>query len=180
MTARQEAGLDADRDLKVVGLGGLDAQLAALARSEIAAFVWGDGGAVTEARASRGPAAPGHGDSQWISQTQYATEDAIAKQAEAIRKAMRALFRAIQSCARVPKEAAEARGQEARLDAGSGARRPQDLGPAHVRRRLDQHGGAARMQDTLLEQGLLKKKLPPRGSLHAGVHAGESVAAGAP
>src|SRR5437016_13534602 len=41
-------GWDPDHDIKIAGLGGLDAQLAALARKEIHAFVWGDGGAVTQ------------------------------------------------------------------------------------------------------------------------------------
>ncbi len=47
MLAKKE-GWDPDRDVQVVGLAGLDAQLAAMARKEIAAYVWGDGGAVTE------------------------------------------------------------------------------------------------------------------------------------
>src|SRR5438093_13506406 len=47
MLAKKE-GWDPDKDVQIVGLGGLDAQLAALARREIAAYVWGDGGAVTE------------------------------------------------------------------------------------------------------------------------------------
>jgi ABC-type nitrate/sulfonate/bicarbonate transport system substrate-binding protein len=41
-------GWTPEKDVTIVGLGGLDAQLAALARGEIAAYVWGDGGAVTE------------------------------------------------------------------------------------------------------------------------------------
>jgi NitT/TauT family transport system substrate-binding protein len=47
MVAKQQ-GWDPDKDVKIVGLGGLDAQLAALARKETHAFVWGDGGAVTQ------------------------------------------------------------------------------------------------------------------------------------
>ncbi len=47
MLAKQQ-GWVPEKDVTVVGLGGLDAQLAALARGEIAAFIWGDGGAVTE------------------------------------------------------------------------------------------------------------------------------------
>ena len=39
-------GWEPDKDVKIVALGGLDAQMAALARKEIAAYVWGDGGAV--------------------------------------------------------------------------------------------------------------------------------------
>src|SRR4029077_8341239 len=47
MLAKQQ-GWDPDRDVKIVALGALDAQVAALSRKEIAAFIWGDGGAVTE------------------------------------------------------------------------------------------------------------------------------------
>src|SRR5438034_7939379 len=47
MLAKQE-GWDPDRDVKIVALGGLDAQVAALARREIHALDWGAGGAVRE------------------------------------------------------------------------------------------------------------------------------------
>ena len=47
MFARAQ-GWDPDKDVKVVALGGLDAQIAALSRKEIAAYVWGDGGAVMQ------------------------------------------------------------------------------------------------------------------------------------
>src|SRR5262249_23337221 len=43
-------GWDPDRDVKILGLGGLDAQLAALSRKEIAAFIWGDYGGVSVAQ----------------------------------------------------------------------------------------------------------------------------------
>src|SRR5262249_56567601 len=47
MLAKQQ-GWDPDRDVKIVALGALDAHLPALSRKVIAAFIWGDGGAVTE------------------------------------------------------------------------------------------------------------------------------------
>ena len=49
MVARHH-GWDPDRDVKILGLGGLDAQLAALSRKEIAAFIWGDYGGVSVAQ----------------------------------------------------------------------------------------------------------------------------------
>src|SRR5438876_6896411 len=92
----QKEGWDPDRDVQVVGLGGLDAQLAAMARREIAAYVWGDGGAVTELGGKskvllRFDAVTG----KWISQIQYASEEAIKKQADPIRRSLRALFTAL-------------------------------------------------------------------------------------
>jgi ABC-type nitrate/sulfonate/bicarbonate transport system substrate-binding protein len=95
MLARKE-GWDLDRDVQIVGLGGLDAQLAALARREIAAYVWGDGGAVTELQGkSRVLLRLDAVTPRWISQIQYASEDVIRRRAEPIRKSQRALFRAI-------------------------------------------------------------------------------------
>src|SRR6266516_1610332 len=71
-------GWDPDRDVKVVGLGGLDAQLAALARNEIHAFAWGDSGAVThldgKSNALRRPDAI---TPKCISHIQNVCEDAI-------------------------------------------------------------------------------------------------------
>src|SRR3989441_356057 len=107
MLAKRE-GWDPDTDVQVVGLGGLDAQLAAMARREIAAYVWGDGGAVTEFQGKskvllRFDAVTG----KWISQIQYASEDAIKTQADPIRRAMRAMFTALKLMRENPREAAE-------------------------------------------------------------------------
>lgn len=160
MLAKKE-GWDPDRDVQVVGLGGLDAQLAALARKEIAAYVWGDGGAVTELQGKsrvllRFDAVTG----KWISQIQYASEDGIKKQADAIRKSMRAMFRALKLMRDDPKAAAEICSKklgwtpEAVLGAHkiSGPLLPVD---GHI-----DVTALAVMQGTLLEYGLIKKKLP--------------------
>src|SRR2546422_581034 len=91
MLAKKE-GWDPDKDVQIVGLGGLDAQLAALTRREIAAYVWGDGGAVTELQGKskvllRFDAVTG----KWISQIQYASEDAIKHQTDPIRRSLAGL-----------------------------------------------------------------------------------------
>src|SRR4029434_8186417 len=107
LLAKKE-GWDPDRDVQVIGLGGLDAQLAALARREIVAYVWGDGGAVTELQGkSKVLLRLDTGTPTWISHIQYAPENAIVRQAEAIRKTQRALFRAINLMRESPKDAAE-------------------------------------------------------------------------
>src|SRR5256712_7345513 len=107
MLAKRE-GWDPDTDVQVVGLGGLDAQLAAMARREIAAYVWGDGGAVTELQGKskvllRFDAVTG----KWISQIQYASEDAIKHQADPIRRSLRAMFTALKLMRENPRDAAE-------------------------------------------------------------------------
>src|SRR2546427_114155 len=107
MLAKKE-GWDPDKDVQVVGLGGLDAQLAALARKEIAAYIWGDGGAVTELQGkSKVLLRLDSVTPKWISQIQYASEDAIKKQADQIRKSQRALFGALKLMREKPAEIAE-------------------------------------------------------------------------
>ena len=160
MLAKKE-GWDPDRDVQVVGLGGLDAQLAAMARKEIAAYVWGDGGAVTELQGkSKVLLRLDSVTPKWISQIQYASEDAIVKQADAIRKSQRALFRALKLMRENPRDAAELVSKklgwtpEAVLGAHkiSGPLLPVD-GQINVE-------ALVVMQETLLEHGLIKKKLP--------------------
>ena len=160
MLAKKE-GWNPDKDIQVVGLGGLDAQLAALARKEIAAYVWGDGGAVTELQGkSKVLLRLDAVTPKWISQIQYASEDGIRKQADAIRKAQRAMFKALKLMRDTPREAAEICSKklgwtpEAVLGAHkiSGPLLPVD-GRINVE--------ALRViQETLLEHGLIKKRLP--------------------
>jgi len=163
MVAKKE-GWDPDKDVQVVGLGGLDAQLAAMARKEIAAYVWGDGGAVTELQGkSKVLLRLDSVTPKWISQIQYASEDSIAKQADAIKKSQRALFRALKLMRENPKDAAAIVSKklgwspEAVLGAHkiSGPLLPVD-GSINVE-------ALGVMQDTLLEYGLIKKKLPLDG-----------------
>jgi NitT/TauT family transport system substrate-binding protein len=160
MVAKKE-GWDPERDVKIVGLGGLDAQLAALARKEIAAYVWGDGGAVTELQGkSRVLLRLDVVTPKWISQIQYASEDGIKKSPDAIRKAMRAMFRALRVMRDNPKEAADLCAKtlgwspEAVLAANkiSGPLLPVDGTPNME--------ALAVMQETLLEYALIKKRVP--------------------
>src|SRR5574341_1134536 len=127
----------------------------------IGAYVWGDGGAVTELQGkSRVLLRLDAVTPKWISQIQYATEDGIRKQADTIRKCQRAMFRALKLMRDTPKEAAEICAKklgwtpEAVLGAHkiSGPLLPVD-GRINVE-------ALAAMQETLLEYGLVKKKLP--------------------
>lgn len=157
----QQQKWDPERDVKIVALGALDAQLAALARKEIAAFVWGDGGAVTELQGkSKVLMRMDRVTPRWISQIQYASEDAIKRNPDGIRKAMKAIFRAIASMRDDPKGAAE-------IVAPKLGWTPEAVLGAHkISGPLLPHDGGismealASMQTTLLEYGVLKKKLP--------------------
>ena len=160
MLAKQQ-GWDPDRDVKIVALGALDAQLAALSRKEIAAFVWGDGGAVTElAGKSKILMRLDRFTPQWISQIDYASEDAIRKDPETIKKGLRGIFRALRFMKEHPEDAAP-------MAAKRLGWTPEAVLRAHkVSSPLFPFDGSisvqalGSMQDVLLEYGLIKKKLP--------------------
>jgi NitT/TauT family transport system substrate-binding protein len=151
---------DPDRDVKIVGLGGLDAQLAALSRKEIHAFVWGDGGAVTQlAGKSKVLMRLDKVTPQWISQIQYVSEEGIKKQGDDIRKAMKGIFTAIKYMTEKTNDAAE-------IIAKKIGWSPEAVLAAHkISGSLMSHDGTASMQalksiqDSLLEYGVIKKRL---------------------
>ncbi|MBI3636807.1 MAG: ABC transporter substrate-binding protein [Candidatus Rokubacteria bacterium] len=160
MVAKSQ-GWDPDRDVKIVGLGGLQAQLAALSRKEIHAFVWGDGGAVTQLEGkSRILTRLDAVTPKWISQVQYVSEDGIKKQGDAIRKAMKGIFGAIRFMRAEPAQAAEIVAKKFNWTPGA------VLAAHKVSGSLMSHDGTvsmealSSMQATLLEYGVLKKKLP--------------------
>jgi NitT/TauT family transport system substrate-binding protein len=159
MLAKQQ-GWDPDRDVQIVALGALDAQLAALSRKEIAAFVWGDGGAVTEMQGkSKVLLRMDKVTPRWISQILYASEDSIAKNPELLRKSLRAIFRALAFMRDSPRDAAEVCAKRLGWppDAVQGAHRISGpLLPVDGRVNMEALGA---MQDTLSEYGVIKKKL---------------------
>jgi ABC-type nitrate/sulfonate/bicarbonate transport system substrate-binding protein len=160
MVAKQQ-GWDPDRDVKIVGLGGLDAQLAALARKEIHAFVWGDGGAVTQlAGKSKVLMRLDKVTARWISQIQYVSEDGIKRQGDDIRKVMKGLFAAIRFMTDQTAEAAEI------VSKKIGWSTEAVLAAHKISGSLMSHDGTTSlealrsMQDTLLEHAMIKKRLP--------------------
>ncbi len=160
MMAKQQ-GWDPEREVKIVALGALDAQVAALSRKEIAAFVWGDGGAVTELQGkSKILMRLDRFTPQWISQIDYASEDAIRKDPETIKKCLRGIFRALRFMKEHPDDAAP-------LAAKRLGWTPEAVLRAHkISSPLFPFDGSisvqalASMQDVLLEYGLIKKRLP--------------------
>jgi len=111
MVAKQQ-GWNPDKDVQVVPLGGLDAQLAALSRKETAGFVWGDAGAVLEQqKKSRILMRLDQVAPKWISLNHYVLEESIKRQADTIRKAQRGLFQAIKLMKANPREMAAAVGK---------------------------------------------------------------------
>ena len=103
--ARQQ-GWDPERDVKILGLGGNDAQLAAAARGEIHAFIFGDAGAVSELEGkSRILFRLDTVTPKWISTAAYCTDEAIRSQKPAIAAALRGFFQGARFIRESPKEA---------------------------------------------------------------------------
>src|SRR5215475_8861127 len=154
-------GWDPERDVKIVALGPLDAQLAALSRKETHAFVWGDGGAVSEQQGkSRVLMRLDRVTPRWISQIQYVSEDGVKNQGDQIRKAMRALFRASRYMMDSPKEAAELASKKLGWSVEATLAAHKISGPLMSADGTISVEALRTMQDTLLEQGVIKKRVP--------------------
>jgi ABC-type nitrate/sulfonate/bicarbonate transport system substrate-binding protein len=160
MLARQQKW-DPERDVKLVALGGLDAQVAALTRNEIAAFIWGDGGAVPQLQGrSKVLMRLDQVTPKWISQILYASETGIRRQGETIRKAMKAIFAAQRFMTSHTTDAAEL------ISKKIGWPTDAVLAAHKISGTLLSHDGTislealASVQEVLLEHGVIKKKLP--------------------
>jgi ABC-type nitrate/sulfonate/bicarbonate transport system substrate-binding protein len=97
---------------------------------------------------------------RWISQVQYVSEDGIKKQGDDIRKAMKAVFSAVKFMTEHTNDAAE-------IVAKKIGWSPEAVLAAHkISGGLMSHDGTVSMealrsmQDTLLEYGVIKKRLP--------------------
>ena len=154
-------GWDPDKDVKVVALGGLDAQIAALSRKEIAAYVWGDGGAVMQlAGKSRVLTRLDSVTPKWISQIQYVSEESIKRNAEPIRKVMKAVFSAAKFMHEQPADSAELVAKTIGWPREAVLAAHKISGPLFSLNGQVSVEALSSMQDILLEHGVIKKKLP--------------------
>ena len=160
MLARK-MGWDPERDIRIVGVGGLDSQAAALRRNETQAAIFGDAGVVLEAQGvGKVLMRLDEVTPKWISLVAYATDETIKAKRDVLQRTLKGIFQG-------QKFFRENADESIRIAAkGIGwpepaARRAYDL----VRPLMSADGrmdlDAMRfMQDTLLELGVLKKRLP--------------------
>ena len=154
-------GWDPDKDVKVVALGGLDAQIAALSRKEIAAYVWGDGGAVMQlAGKSKVLTRLDSVTPKWISQIQYVSEENIKRNAEQIRKVMKAVFSAAKFMHEQPADSAELVAKKIGWTREAVLAAHKISGPLFSLNGQVSLEALGSMQEVLLEHGVIKKKLP--------------------
>ncbi len=160
MLAKQQ-GWDPERDVKIVGLGGLDAQLAALTRGEIHAYVWGDGGAVTELQGKStillrlDTVTP-----KWISQSCYCSDEYIKGNKDAIARALKAMFQGVRFIRESPKEAFAIAAKTLKWTEEAVARAHQISGPLLSNDGTINAEAIDVMQTTLLEFKAQKQRVP--------------------
>lgn len=160
LLARQQ-GWDPERDVKIVGLGGLDAQLAALARGEIHAYVWGDGGAVTELQGkSRILLRLDTVTPKWISQACYCTDEYIRTHKDAIHRALRGFFQGSRFMLESPREAAAIAAKTLKWPEEAVLRAHQISGPLLSRDGTIHVEAIEVMQATMVELKAQKQRVP--------------------
>jgi NitT/TauT family transport system substrate-binding protein len=160
MLAKQQSW-DPEKDVTIVGLGGLDAQLAALARGEIAAYVWGDGGAVMELQGKSkillrfDTVTP-----KWISQAYYATDEYIKGNKDAIQRALKGLIQGVRFMQENTKEAAKIASKTLQWTEEAILRAHQISGPLLSKDGTLSVEAIEAMQTTLLEYKVQDKRVP--------------------
>lgn len=160
MLAKQQ-GWEPERDVKIVGLGGLDAQLAALSRGEIHAFVWGDGGAVTELQGkSKVLLRLDSVTPKWISQSAYCTDEYIRGNKDTIARALRGFFLGSKLLRESPKEAAPIAAKTLGWSEDAILRAHQISGPLLSKDGAINVEAIDVMQTTLLELKAQKQRVP--------------------
>ncbi len=157
----KKMGWEPEKDIKIVGLGGLDAQTAALRRGEVQGVIFGDAGAVLEAQGvGRILMRLDEVTPKWISLTAYSTDEVIKSKKDVLARTLRATFQGHKFF----RDNAEETIRIAAKGIGwteQATRRAYDL----VKPLLSLDGrfdleAMKVMQDTLLELGVLKQRLP--------------------
>jgi NitT/TauT family transport system substrate-binding protein len=157
----KKMGWDPEKDVRIVGQGGFDSLVAGMRRGELQAFVFGDAGAVAEYQGvGKVLMRMDEVTPRWISQMAYATEETIATRKDDLHKVLRGLFQAMKFMRENPEETIQicAKGIGWPVPA---ARRAYEI--VHTLLPVDGHIDLEAykiMQDTLLELGVLKKRLP--------------------
>jgi NitT/TauT family transport system substrate-binding protein len=152
---------DPEKDVRIVGVGGLDAQMAALKRGEIQGTIFGDAGVVIEAEGA------GHIlmrldelTPKWISLIAYSTDDIIKAKRDVVARSLKSIFQGARFCRDNADESIRIASKAIGWPPGPTKRAYELIRPllsADGRMDLD---AMKFMQDTLLELGVLKTRLP--------------------
>ena len=157
----KKMGWEPERDVKIVGVGGLDAQAASLRRGETQACIFGDAGAVLEAQGvGRILMRLDEVTPKWISLVAYSTDDIIKAKRDTVQRTLRAIFQGHKFFRDHPDESIRIAAKGIGWPEPA-ARRAYDLVKPllSVDGRMDLDAMKF-MQDTLMDLGVLKQRLP--------------------
>jgi NitT/TauT family transport system substrate-binding protein len=157
----KKMGWDPEKDVRIVGQGGFDSLVAGMRRGELQAFVFGDAGAVAEYQGvGKVLMRMDEVTPKWISQMAYATEETIATRKADLQKVLRGMFQAMKFCRENPEETIQISAKGVGWPLPATRRAYEIVRPLFP---VDGHidlEAFKNMQDTLLELGVLKKRLP--------------------
>jgi len=152
---------DPEKDVRIIGVGGLDAQMAALKRGEIQGTIFGDAGVVIEAEGA------GHIlmrldelTPQWISLVAYSTDEIIKAKRDVVARTLKSVFQGARFCRDNAAESIKIASKAIGWPEPATKRAYELIRPllsADGRMDLD---AMKFMQDTLLNLGVLKTRLP--------------------
>ena len=152
---------DPEKDVRIIGVGGLDAQMAALKRGEIQGSIFGDAGVVLEAEGA------GHIlmrldelTPKWISLIAYSTDDIIKAKRDVVSRALKSIFQGARFCRDNASESIKIASKAIGWPEAPTKRAYELIRPllsTDGRMDLD---AMKFMQDTLLDLGVLKTRLP--------------------
>src|SRR3984893_3124592 len=152
---------DPEKDVRIVGVGGLDAQMAALKRGEIQGTIFGDAGVVIEAEGSgRILMRLDELTPKWISLVAYSTDDIIKARRDVLQRALKSIFQGACFCRDNADESIKIASKAIGWPEPATRRAYELLRPllsTDGRMDLD---AMKFMQDTLLDLGVLKTRLP--------------------
>jgi NitT/TauT family transport system substrate-binding protein len=152
---------DPEKDVRIVGVGGLDAQMAALKRGEIQGTIFGDAGVVIEAEGSgRILMRLDELTPKWISLVAYSTDDIIKTKRDVLQRTLKSVFQGARFCRDNADESIKIAAKAIGWPEPATRRAYELLRPllsTDGRMDLD---AMKFMQDTLLDLGVLKTRLP--------------------
>ncbi len=157
----KKMGWDPEKDVKIVGVGGIDAQAAALRRGETQGVIFGDAGSVLESQGvGRIIMRLDEVTPKWISLTAYSTDELIKTKKDPLQRTLRAIFQGHKFCRDNPDEAIRIAAKGIGWPESATRRSYELVKPLlSVDGKIDTDAFSF-MQDTLLDLGVLKKRLP--------------------
>jgi NitT/TauT family transport system substrate-binding protein len=157
----KKMGWEPEKDVKIVAVGGIDAQAAALRRNEIQGVIFGDAGVVLESQGvGKIVMRLDEVTPRWISLSAYSTDELIKSKKDTLNRTLRAIFQGHKFCMDNADESIKIAAKGIGWPEPATRRAYEIVRPLlSVDGRIDLDAFRV-MQDTLLELGVLKKRLP--------------------